>query len=112
MGVQRAGHDLATKQQQSSQSSGLLHTFVSQFDSLLVAESQTQLKQLTHTHKYITHTILFQQFGTLPKPFLTRPLHWVNPLPPWLLIPPSSGLRVTSRLPEDLTPQAPLAQAL
>ena len=63
-------------------------------------------------YKYITHTILFQQFGTLPKPFLTRPLHWVNKLPPWLLIPPSSGLRVTSRLPEDLTPQAPLAQAL
>ena len=55
MGVQRAGHDLATKQQQSSQSSGLLHTFVSQFDSLLVAESQTQLKQLTHTQVYYTH---------------------------------------------------------
>ena len=54
MGVQRAGHDLATKQQ-SSQSSGLLHTFVTQFVSLLVAKSQTQPKRLTHTQVYYIH---------------------------------------------------------
>ena len=58
MGVQRTGHNLATKQQ-SSQSSGLFHMFVSQFVSLLVAKSQTQLKRLTHTHTNILHTQFF-----------------------------------------------------